>query len=62
MYDSVTSMNKYSKKLLLVGLALVTGLDFTSIAFTEEKSALLPRLARSAESPGLTTFIFPRNP
>ena len=32
------------------------------LAFTWEKPALLPGLARLAESPGLTTFIFPRNP
>ena len=32
------------------------------LAFTWEKPGLLlPRLARLAESPGLTTFIFPRN-
>ena len=31
------------------------------LAFTWEKPALLPGLARLAESPGLTTFIFPRN-
>ena len=43
---------------LLVGLG---GLDFTSRLYWE-KSALLPGLARLAESPGLTTFIFPRNP
>ena len=42
---------------LLVGLALPRGLDFTW-----EKLALLPGLARLAESPGLTTFISPRNP
>ena len=30
-----------------------------NIAFTWEKPALLPGLARLAESPGLTTFIFP---
>ena len=32
------------------------------VAFTWEKPALLPELARLAESPRLTTFIFPRNP
>ena len=32
------------------------------LAFTWEKPALLPGLARLAESPGLTTSIFPRNP
>ena len=32
------------------------------LAFTWEKPALLPGLVRLAESPGLTTFIFPRNP
>ena len=32
------------------------------LAFTWEKPALLPGLARLAESPGLTTFIFRRNP
>ena len=32
------------------------------LAFTWEKLAPLPGLARLAESPGLTTFIFPRNP
>ena len=47
---------------LLVGLALVRRLDFTSRQFTWEKPALLPGLARLAESPGLTTFIFQRNP
>ena len=31
-------------------------------AFTWGKPALLPWLACLAESPGLTTFIFPRNP
>ena len=30
--------------------------------FQVEKPALLPRLARLAESLGLTTFISPRNP
>ena len=32
------------------------------LAFTWRKPALLPGLARLAESPGLTTFIFPQNP
>ena len=32
------------------------------VAFTWEKPATLPGLARLAGSPGLTTFIFPRNP
>ena len=32
------------------------------LAFTWEKLALLPGLARLAKSPGLTTLIFPRNP
>ena len=32
------------------------------LAFTWEKPALLPGLARLAESPGLTTFVSPRNP
>ena len=31
-------------------------------AFTWGKPILLPGLARLAESPGLTTFIFQRNP
>ena len=31
------------------------------LAFTWEKLALLPGLARLAKSPGLTTFNFPRN-
>ena len=31
-------------------------------AFTWEKPVLLPGLARLAESPGLTTFFFRRNP
>ena len=32
------------------------------LAFTWEKAAFLLGLARLAESPGLATFIFPRNP
>ena len=32
------------------------------LAFTWEKPARVGGLARLAESPGLTTFIFPRNP
>ena len=31
------------------------------LAFTWEKPALLPGMARLVKSPGLTTFIFPRN-
>ena len=46
---------------LWVGLALVRGLDFTS-RLHGENQALLPELARLADSPELTTFIFPRNP
>ena len=43
------------------GPALLKRVGF-HLAFTWEKLALLPGLARLAESPGLTTFIFPRNP
>ena len=32
------------------------------LVFTWEKLALLPGLSHLAESPGLTTFISPRNP
>ena len=45
---------------LLAGLGLVKGLDFTSR--TWENPPLLLCLARLAETPALTKFIFPRNP
>ena len=47
---------------LLVGLVLGRGLDGFHLAFTWEKPALLPGLARLTESPGLITLIFPQNP
>ena len=46
---------------LLVGLALVRGLDFTSRLHGKSQHSY-PGWLCLAESSGLTTFIFPRNP
>ena len=62
MYTSGTKGVFTGRKASPLGRASPTKRAGFHLAFTWEKLALLPGLARLAEPPGLTTFIFPLNP